>query len=86
MLEDHRPELAEKDWRTIIARTVNHWQNNFTKTHLIVFACLLVIFSILTYLIGDARIDQGPEHDAQVLETTLATISGPLVGAVSRKF
>jgi hypothetical protein len=63
-----------------------HWRNNLTKAHLMVFACLLVIFSILTFLISNAGINQRPENDALVLLTTLGTISGPLVGAIARDF
>ena len=65
---------------------MRHWRNNLTKAHLMVFACLLLIFSILTFLITNAGVDRGSEHDTRVLQTTLGTISGPLTGAISRGF
>lgn len=65
---------------------MRHWNNNLTKTHVMVFACLLVIFSILTFLITNAGVDKGSEHNARVLQATVGTISGPLTGAISRGF
>ena len=53
---------------------------------MILFACLLAIFSVLTFLISNAFISPRLGHDAQVLQATLGTISGPLVGAISRDF
>jgi hypothetical protein len=53
---------------------------------MIVFVCLLVIFSVLNFLISNAFISPRAGQDAQVLLTTLGTISGPLVGAISRDF
>ena len=60
--------------------------NNLTRTHAILFAALLALFTVLTYLITDAGVDGGPEHDARVLQTTAGTICGPLTGAISRGF
>ena len=51
-----------------------------------VFACLFAIFSVLTFLITNSGVDEGPEHNTRVLQCTLATISGPLTGAISRGF
>ena len=47
---------------------------------------MLGVFTILTFLITNAGVDQGPDHNARVLQTTLGTITGPLTGAISRGF
>jgi len=60
--------------------------NNLTKTHVMVFLCLLLIFSVLTFLITNAGVDEASEHDARVLLSTVGTISGPLTGAIARGF
>ena len=65
---------------------MRNWRIAFSKAHLIVFACLLVIFSILTFLICNALISPRVGHNAEVFLATFGTISGPLVGAISRNF
>ena len=70
----------------VLMRVVKHWSNNLTKLHAIVFAGLLGIFSISTFLITNAGLDNGPEHNVRVFQTTVGTISGPLTGAISRGF
>lgn len=62
------------------------WKIALSKAHLIVFACLLVIFSILTFLICNALISPRKGHDPEVFLATVGTISGPMVGAISRDF
>ena len=54
--------------------------------HAIVFACLLAVFMLLTFLITNSGVDDGPGHGARVIQTTLGTITGPLTGAISRGF
>jgi len=61
-------------------------KNNLTKAHLIVFAVMLIVFTVWTFLITDAGVDKCPEHNIRVLQTTAGTISGPLVGAIARGF
>lgn len=58
--------------------------NNLTKSYLIVFGVILAVFTILTFLITDAGLDDGPRHYLFVLLTSLFTITGPLTGAISR--
>jgi len=58
----------------------------FNKSHWVALACLWVGFSIVTFLITRTEIDRGPDHDKQVLLTTLGTIAGPLMGAIAREF
>ncbi|MEO8614359.1 MAG: hypothetical protein ABI600_04400 [Luteolibacter sp.] len=53
---------------------------------MIVFTCLLVIFSILTFLICNALISPRVGHDSEVFLATLGTICRPMVGAISRNF
>lgn len=61
-------------------------KNNLTKVHAIVFVGMLVVFTILTFLITNAGVDKGSEHNARVLQATVGTITGPLTGAISRGF
>lgn len=60
--------------------------NNLTRWHAVLLAGLLLVFTLLTFLITDTGLDQGPEHQARVLWATASTITGPLTGAVSREF
>lgn len=60
--------------------------NPFTKKHLWVFLGLLPAAAVLNYFVVNAGIDKGPEHQRQVIATTLATIPGPMTGAVARDF
>ncbi len=61
-------------------------RNHLTRAHAIVFIVLLVAFTVLTFLITNAGLDDGPEHGPRVFLTTLGTITGPLTGAISRGF
>lgn len=65
---------------------LRYLENNLTRAHAIVFVVLLVVFTALTYSITNTGLDDGPEHDAQVIMTTSCTIAGPLTGAISRGF
>lgn len=58
--------------------------NHLQKSHAFVFAGLLALFSVLTYLGTNAGLDQGPEHMKRVWQATAGTICGPLTGAISR--
>ena len=61
-------------------------RNNLTKAHVIVFVGMLVVFTILTFLITNAGIDDRSQHNARVLQATIGTIAGPLTGAISLGF
>ena len=61
-------------------------ENNFSKKHAIVFLGLLVFFTVLNFFAVNSGIDEGDEHTQQVIMTTLATVSGPMTGAVARDF
>lgn len=61
-------------------------KNRLTKTHASIFAVMLVIFTILTFLITNEGVDHDSEHNTRVFFTTLGTITGPLTGAISRGF
>ena len=63
---------------------MGYLKNNLTKFHLITFVVMLGVFTLLTFLITNAGIDKGEEHNARMLLTTLGTITGPLTGAISR--
>ena len=65
---------------------MRYLKNCVTKSHLITFVVMLAVFTILTFLITNAGLDPGPDHDARVLATTLGTVTGPLTGAISRGF
>ena len=50
------------------------------------FLSLWAVFTLLTFLITHGGLDEGPEHDLRVLQTTLGTLTGPLTGAIARGF
>ncbi len=50
----------------------------------LIFGVLLVLFSLLVLFITMAGIDEGPDHDRQVLVTTFLAVTGPFVGAIAR--
>ena len=50
------------------------------------FAGLLSVFTILTFLFTNAAVDKGSEHNTRVLQATIGTFTGPLTGAISRGF
>ncbi len=56
------------------------------KSKGLVFAGLLAVFTLATFLITNSGVDDGPEHGARVFQITLGTITGPLTGAISRGF
>jgi len=61
-------------------------KHNLTRTHGIVLLALFVAFTVLTFLVTNAGVDKGSDHNALVLQATLGTITGPLTGAISRGF
>ena len=61
-------------------------KNSLTKAHMFVFAFMLAVFMVLTCLITNVGVDDGPGHYAFVVLSTLGTITGPLTGAISRGF
>jgi len=61
-------------------------KNNLTRAHKFVFVGMLVVFMVLTFLITNVGVDDGPGHYASVFFTTMGTITGPLTGAISRGF
>lgn len=60
------------------------FRNGFGTAHLLVFIAVWGPFTALTYYVADRGLDDGPEHDRAVVVTTLASITGPMVGAISR--
>ncbi|MEO5714601.1 MAG: hypothetical protein ABIT37_14035 [Luteolibacter sp.] len=65
---------------------MRNWKIAMSKAHVIVFTCLLVIFSILTFLICIALISPRVGHYPEVFLANLGTICGPMVGAISSNF
>ncbi|GMV90556.1 MAG: hypothetical protein AMXMBFR82_03340 [Candidatus Hydrogenedentota bacterium] len=65
---------------------LKYLKNNLSRAHAIVFVVLFIVFTLLTYRITNAGLDDGPEHNYRVYLTTLGTIAGPLTGAISRGF
>jgi len=65
---------------------MRYFRNNLTKAHVIVFACLLAAFTLLTFSATNAGVDKGSEHNTRVLQATVGAITGPLVGAIARGF
>jgi hypothetical protein len=63
---------------------MKYLKNNLSAVHLALFAILLIAFTILTYCITDAGVDDGFDHDARVWQSTLGTVAGPFTGALSR--
>ena len=61
-------------------------KNYLKRTHVSVFALMLVVFMALTFLITNAGVDDGPEHNFRVFLATVGTITGPLTGAIARGF
>ena len=61
-------------------------KNSLKRTHVIVFAVMLLLFMALTFLITNAGVDDGPEHHTRVFLATVGTITGPLTGAIARGF
>lgn len=60
--------------------------NRLTRAHVFVLVVMLVLFMVLTFLMTNAGVDDGPEHNTRVFLTTIGTITGPLTGAISRGF
>jgi len=60
------------------------WKSNLTRTHGLVLVGLLTLFTLWTFAISSAGIDDGPKHARRVLQTTAATLTGPLTGAIAR--
>ena len=58
--------------------------NKLNKFYLITFLGIFVAFTLLTFLITNAAADRGVEHNWVVLKATLGTITGPMVGALTR--
>ena len=56
------------------------------KAHRIFLFILIAIFTVLTFMITNAGVDDGPGHNSAVLYSTMGTIAGPLTGAISRDF
>ena len=57
-----------------------------TKAHWISFLILIAIFTVLTFIITNPGVDDGPAHNSAVFYSTIGTITGPLTGAISRNF
>ena len=76
--DTHKPRLRARNPLTWFFR------NGFGTAHFLVFLAVWGLFTALTYYIADMGVDDGPDHDATVTITTLASITGPMVGAISR--
>ena len=61
-------------------------REKLTLSHKLTFTVVFSIFTALTYLLTDAGIDPGKEHNTRVVQTTLGTITGPMTGAIARGF
>lgn len=61
-------------------------ENHFSARHGWVFLLFLIVCTVLNFFVLDAGVDDGEDHSRQVLVTTLATISGPMTGAIARDF
>ncbi|QDU35895.1 hypothetical protein Mal4_01770 [Maioricimonas rarisocia] len=59
-------------------------KNQFGWAHLGTFLLIWLGFTIWTYLIVSAEFDGSPWTDRRVVLTTVATLLGPMTGAVSR--
>jgi hypothetical protein len=62
------------------------FKNNLSRWHLRSFLWIYVIFTILISFIAYMGIDKHDNHTALFILTTLGSISGPMVGAISREF
>lgn len=80
--EDQIPIVIQTKERTL----PGYVNNKLTRAHAVVFAFMLLVFSVLTFLITNAGVDQGAEHNIRVFQTTAGTITGPMTGAISRGF
>jgi hypothetical protein len=80
--EDQIPNMTQSKERTLRG----YVKNNLTRVYAVVFASMLLVFTALTFLITNAGVDQGAEHNIRVVQTTAGTITGPLTGAISRGF
>lgn len=64
-----------------------HWfRNNFSANHVFAFLALLAVFTVLTFVITNAGVDNNPDHNTRVVQATVGTITGPLTGAIARGF
>jgi hypothetical protein len=59
------------------------FENNFSRSHLVVFLVTWVGFTGWTYWIAEHGIDQY-DHSRLVVLTTAGTVLGPMTGAISR--
>jgi hypothetical protein len=69
------------DYRPADRGLLNRW-----KWQLVSFALLLLLFSGLTFWFTYAGIDRRTGRTRQIVQTTAATIAGPMTGAVARDF
>lgn len=67
-------------------QALRHMRNKLKKTHAIIFAVLWIVFTIATFLITNAGVDKGADHNTRVFLATISTITGPLTGAIARDF
>ena len=58
--------------------------SHFSRLHLYVFLAIWCGFTIWTFLIVNSGLDSGSGKSATVFRTTVATILGPMTGAISR--
>ena len=62
------------------------FRNNLTANHVFAFLALLAVFTVLTFVITNAGVDNDPNHSKRVVQATAGTITGPLTGANARGF
>ncbi len=58
----------------------------FGGWHLVIFAMLWCCFTLLTYAAVSGGLTNASQERGLVLLTTVGTISGPMTGAISRRF
>jgi hypothetical protein len=68
-------------------QALHRWlaSTNLTKTHAIVFASLLALFTMVTFQ-ATGGLNNGRQSGVHTLEATAGAITGPLTGAISRGF
>lgn len=62
------------------------FKNNLCAWHLKSFLWIYFIFTAIIAFMAYSGIDQHHDHTKLFLQTTLGSISGPMIGAISREF
>lgn len=62
------------------------FRNNLSKWHLKSFLWIYVIFTAFIAFLAYSGIDKHGDHTKLFIQTTVGSISGPMIGAISREF